>query len=279
MLLDGPTVVKAAPAQVSAPSGWGSPGVRHVILHYHLFKNAGTSLDRAFQDNFSSEWVNADTGNKKIPTDSLVAFIRQHPHGRVFSAHNMTLPPPVIDGVAIFPVTLARHPIDRVLSIYRFERQQQSNTPGARHAKELDFAGYVRWRLGRDRLLTHFLINHFSAAPPGQVGTLSAAIAQCHQMPFIGIVEKYNLSLDVLARLLRPAFPHIRLPSYRLNANAERANMLTERLAQTKAELGDELFEELLDRNNDELQLYEYLSRRLDLQATPATEATLIPKM
>jgi predicted DNA-binding protein len=98
-------------------------------------------------------------------------------------------------------------------------------------------------------------------------------------MPFIGIVEKYSLSLDVLARLLRPVFPDIQLRSYRLNANAERANMLSERLAQTKAELGHELFEELLNRNNDELQLYEYLSRRLDLQATPANEATLIPKM
>ena len=34
--------------------------MKTVILHYHLFKNAGTSLDAAFKENFSEEsgeWV------------------------------------------------------------------------------------------------------------------------------------------------------------------------------------------------------------------------------
>src|SRR5207249_3356148 len=69
------------------------------------------------------------------------------PHVRAISSHQAAPPAPTIRGREVFTSILIRDPIARIRSIYEFERGQQISTPGALKAKELDFKGYVDWRL------------------------------------------------------------------------------------------------------------------------------------
>jgi hypothetical protein len=69
-----------------------------VILHYHLFKNAGTSLDVAFKDNFSEEqgeWVTREfPAQLNENREKVKQWIIDNPQARCFSSHTAILPPP-----------------------------------------------------------------------------------------------------------------------------------------------------------------------------------------
>ena len=97
--------------------------MRTVVLHYHLFKNAGTSVDRILQDNFANTWVTeefpASGGNN---TDRVEAWIADTPDAVAFSSHTMMGPLPAVPGVRVIPVMLLRDPVARIRSAYRFER-------------------------------------------------------------------------------------------------------------------------------------------------------------
>ena len=123
--------------------------MRRVILHYHLFKNAGTSLDHVLRQNFWGRWATAEFSMAAENTAEVAEWITQLPDMVAFSSHTMIGPLPQIDGVTVTPVVLLRDPVARIHSAYRFERHQQAETFGARLAQGHDFAGYVHARLAR----------------------------------------------------------------------------------------------------------------------------------
>src|SRR2546421_347714 len=60
---------------------------------------------------------------------------------------------PKIRGYTVISSILIRDPVARIRSIYAFERQQATVSPGAQKAKELDFKGYVEWRLSNSPVM------------------------------------------------------------------------------------------------------------------------------
>ncbi|WOD06199.1 hypothetical protein [Marinomonas sp. GJ51-6] len=105
--------------------------MKTVILHYHLFKNAGTSLDAAFKENFSveqGEWVTREFSAQPAKNrEELKQWIIDNPQAKCFSSHTAIFPVPHIDGINIIPVIFYRHPIDRIASAYSFEKKQGGN--------------------------------------------------------------------------------------------------------------------------------------------------------
>ena len=117
---------------------------RCVILHYHLFKNAGTSLDNFLKENFADQWRNHESKSGKWQSENVGQYLNQNRNLRVLSSHKAQLPVPEVPETLVFPVLFVRHPIDRVRSIYQFERNQNVNSLGARMAKKLlQFIGLV----------------------------------------------------------------------------------------------------------------------------------------
>ncbi|MGR3732958.1 sulfotransferase family 2 domain-containing protein, partial [Pseudophaeobacter sp.] len=143
---------------------------RTVILHYHLFKNAGTSLDQILKRNFGDRWVTREFSMKGGDNSAQLAdWIREEKDAVAFSTHTGAGPVPEIEGVRVVSVMLLRDPIVRIRSAYQFERKQCADTLGARLAKEVDFETYVRTRLEmpHDRQCRNFHTHRLASMVPG----------------------------------------------------------------------------------------------------------------
>jgi hypothetical protein len=203
-------------------------------------------------------------------TDYLVA----HTDIKVLSSHSALMPVPVIEGANIYPVIFIRHPIDRVRSIYDFERKQTHVTEGSKMAKITDLCGFVEWRLQRkgDRSLRNFQTHRFAAAVPAlaEVSEAERALLAIDALPFIGIVEQYDRSLARLQDWLSPVFEGIELQPTKANVTQRSDHSLDERLAALRAELGPTLYKALVDENQSDLNLYNAVIAQAARQAAPS---------
>jgi hypothetical protein len=259
-----------------APNGSESPGPtlhasaaqRPVILHYHLFKNAGTSVDELLRQNFGSNWAAQEFGGTRRDNAAAVAdFIRNNPRLCAISSHTALLPVPSIAGVNIFPIIFIRHPIDRLRSVYDFERRQNVNTAGARLAKTHDFAGYLRelLRNPRHRQIRNFQTFRLSHNEPARrTSELECALATILAFPFVGLVERFDGSLRELEARLRPLIPEFRVQPVHRNAALSRPAALADRLAGVAATLGRELYDEICTANADDLAIYNRMAARFE---------------
>ena len=202
---------------------------RTIILHYHLFKNAGTSLDVILKRNFGARWVTAEFAGEGVGnTAAVVDWIQANPQAVAFSSHTAQGPLPQIDGVKIISVMFLRDPLDRIRSAYQFERYQGVETWGAKLAASTDFAGYVRARLARpgDRQCRNFQTYRLALlAPPsppgGQNGPepeLGRALRALATLSFVGLVAEFDRSGAQLARLVQSDFPAFHWASVRANS-------------------------------------------------------------
>jgi hypothetical protein len=213
---------------------------RTIILHYHLFKNAGTSLDLILKRNFGHRWVTAEfpmagPGNRGLGnTDQVADWIRANPQAVAFSSHTAQGPIPQIDGVKIISVLFLRDPIARIRSAYAFERGQGAQTWGAELAAALDFAGYVGARLAQkgDRQCRNFQTYRLAMlAPPGPEVTsetdaeLARAKRGLAMLSCVGLVAEFDRSVARLARLVQHDFAAFHWTPVRANSSAPRPEM------------------------------------------------------
>lgn len=106
-------------------------------------------MDKILKENFKEGWHEHEGPSSGWKSSDVAAYLEQNKHITVLSSHTALLPVPKLPNTTIYPIIFIRHPIDRIRSIYEFERKQIAETEGAIKAKELDLAGYIEWRLSR----------------------------------------------------------------------------------------------------------------------------------
>jgi hypothetical protein len=242
---------------------------RNVIVHYHFFKNAGTSLDHLLKQAFPEAWRQLEADERgAITAERLLDEFREKPELQVISSHTARLSLPTAEDIRVFPLVFLRHPLDRILSVYQFERKQTEETEGSVQARKLDLPAFVEWRLARPR---DFSFRNFQAhrlaglASDCETGDLfERGLKGLQNLPFVGLVEAFDESISVLERWLKPDFPAIRLGTARLNVTQSGDSSLIERLAQLKTTLGPERHARLLRENEADLKLYHHVARMYD---------------
>jgi len=98
--------------------------VRSVIIHYHLFKNAGTSIDHILKTHFAKRWTELEQEDEQPRPVEVLTYLRQQSQIQAISSHTAQLPVPIHPDIAFFPIVFVRHPLDRIASAYSFERKQ-----------------------------------------------------------------------------------------------------------------------------------------------------------
>ena len=242
----------------STPQPAGS--LRPLVVHYHLFKNAGTSVDTILRANFAEHWRTAEFANEpRAQLRQLTQILLENREMVALSSHTLQVLPENIAGTAIFPIVFLRHPLDRLKSAHNFERVQEADTPGVRLAKLYDFAGYIRMRLShpKDRACRDF--QTWRLAMFGRSGIeseIERALKVADELPFVGLVDAFTQSMQALERMLKPVFPNFRSFEVRENSTTAAHFGLDERLAQIREELGENLFEIVSKANEGDLQLF-----------------------
>jgi len=251
--------------------------VKNVLLHGHIFKNAGTTLDWSLARSFGDSFLDhrRDDLMRQHGAAHLVDTLHSSPELRAVSSHHMPQMPAEAGECRFFRLYLLRHPILRVRSVYEFEREQDAETPGARAAKEKDLKEYVDWRMQRNvgptvrNFQCRYLAGRFSPGK-GKLTDLeyfTAAARALQEVEFIGVVEMYDESMVMAERLLRPLFPDIDLAHVPQNVSRSGKDKRTpeEKLARLSSKLG-ELQKTLLDNNSYDLALYQMALARLEAE-------------
>ena len=244
---------------------------RNVIVHYHLFKNAGTSIDRLLNKNFAEKWVSFDgnTAGNIISCKELEKTISENTDAVAFSSHQIVPPLPEIAG-SVFPVVFLRDPLDRVKSAYLFEWQKQLGLENPKGSlKEYVTEKFKNKRSSavddfQTMRLSNIQKNRFGSSQASDETILEQAFEFISSLSFIGIVDRFDLSVEFLEDYLKPAFPQFKSSNIAANTLQDITLSLEKKKADIHAELGDELFEMIVSRNAMDEKLYQYGVKHFD---------------
>lgn len=251
---------------------------RHVLLHAHMFKNAGSTLDNSLQRSFAAGFVDhRDDEAMRRGAGYLGPYILDHPEIRSLSSHWITFPLPQIDGVSLHLAMLFRDPLQRILSVYRFERRQQYDSPGTIKARALDLPGYVRWRLqeGTGPVIRNFQARFCSGRYRDEdlENMYQQSLGLIQGTPLVGLVERYDESMALFEYHLRPFFPGIDLSGRAVNTSDDEPLDREQRRQRALQELAP-VMAEVIAANQYDLKLYDEVRARFEqaLLAVPGLE-------
>ena len=244
--------------------------MRFVIVHYHLYKNAGSTIDSILDRNFhqgARGHIEGPLPWSTLSTSDLLDFVTQNPELQAVSSHQARLPIPRHPEIRFLPIVLLRHPIDRVRSVYQFERNQSPDSPSASTAiaHKSDFKSFVEWVVDRDAtgVCRNFQVLQFStdmrdiAEARATPDDYHVARARLKALPAFGLVECFDESLSRFRQWLAPYFGKLDFSYEPVNVSQPGTLTLQERLEAMRWELGPTLYRELLEHNALDLLLYE----------------------
>jgi hypothetical protein len=238
-----------------------------VLLHAHLFKNAGTTFDWSLKRHFGDRFCDhRDDVQMRGNSAYLKRFLEENNELQALSSHWLPLPPPSIEDRRLLPVLFLRDPIERIASVYEFERRQELDHPGTLKARESSFQDYVRWRLEERTgpVIRNYQVRMLSGAYPGDGSEqqFERALALLDALPVVGLVECYRQSIVLIERALTGEFPGLDLsfrPQNVRDASDQRSHR--ERRASVESRLGP-LREAVIAANQYDLRLYAAVKER-----------------
>ena len=239
------------------------------FVHYHIFKNAGSSVTRALQEVFGdawSSWEGLSPADAK-PAAWVSEFLDSRPDVKAFCTHHGRPPLPA-DCV---PIAFLRNPIERSHSVYRFLRL--TNNPDHPHITNQSFAEWIDWALETPYgvVIRDYQTLHLSKASFGPGGVLQARATAADldeartliaEWPAIGIVADFEASIANFNERYREWLP-APLPSYRENVTRSDSSSEEERIEEVRRQLGSHLFERLVEANRFDLLLYQDIAAKV----------------
>ena len=246
-----------------------------LLIHYHIFKNAGTSFEWTLQEVFGERFRQYDSPHPggHVRARDIARLARAEPHLCAISSHQATPPAPRLLGRHVLTSILIRDPIARIGSIYSFERKQEAETPGAVQAKKLDFKGYVEWRLQTSPAMfcnyqVHLCAGRHARSFDCGKRELEAAIIRLDAIDIVGTVQRYGEWLALAQDTLNKAYGAIALKAVHHNQSRDRPIASeSDTLDRLQSDLGPQLTSELLERNELDMCLHQVadalLTRRL----------------
>lgn len=112
---------------------------RYVIVHYHIFKNAGSTIEHILEREFGGRFatVHGSDPDATLDAEELEEFLRQQPAIEAVSSHHLRYPKPVGRHAVYFDCCFLRDPIARLYSCYDHYRRGGVGSPYAGWAQSL----------------------------------------------------------------------------------------------------------------------------------------------
>lgn len=243
---------------------------RVILLHCHIFKNAGSTIDEILKRNFghSARFKESNDG-QFLSSETIVNSCLADSEIRSLSSHKIALLPPRHPQILFIPLVMIRNPLDRLGSIYSFYRRQKSSFTNheCTLAKRLSFKEFVEIHLhsGNDSSFANLQTQFFLEPGVGlSEKTWPLAEKTFLESPCVGLVEKFDESMVLWAEYLTAYFTGFDFSYLKANASGGRANKLDTRLAELEASLGEVLCNDFRERNEFDYRLYSLASEKVD---------------
>lgn len=244
-----------------------------MLIHYHIFKNAGSTIDWILQKNFGKDALKLDESNPDghIKPQTMLEFLHEHPSPKSFSSHQLRFPTPQNQDYRFLPIVFIRHPIDRIFSIYHFlhHNPDVNELNDILKANNSTLKDFVQFNLKsnpkrmRDNQLK-FLARRGKIRLYGK-HYLFRAYRTIKKCTVLGIVERMDDSLVLAEEILQNYFPEIDLAYVAQNIRTRNPS-LEKRIEEGKDEIGETLMNKLITINKWDFSLYKYANNELNLR-------------
>jgi hypothetical protein len=236
--------------------------MRLVILHYHIFKNAGSTIEDILDHSFGERFANVDTpaGEGLISNPDLVRFFDARPGLRAFSSHQVRHPLPEAPGYLFFDICFLRDPIDRIRSIYTyFRRKPNPADPMSALANRTALGDFIAGMIQDFPLFVkNVQVNLLACAGDSdepQPRDLDLATGRMMATSFLGVVDCFDQSVAAGAHALRCAFPELDCARPAVNVSDGLEGTVASRTEDLRRACTPEVFEELQRLNALDRQL------------------------
>ena len=189
--------------------------MRHIILHHHIFKNAGSTLDFTLARQFGTTFGYLENGGEPVHESMLVDFLDANPHIGVVSSHHLygeSFDPVLRNhGYRVFDMALVRRPMQRLLSVYKYLRRTPSTLPLWRQASELEIRDFLHLLIESnpheiDNPQVNIFANRgFYARPVGEPD-LAAAWERYRRYSLCGPVERFDEAMVTVEYFNSPIY-------------------------------------------------------------------------
>lgn len=231
------------------------------IVHHHIFKNAGTSIDDGLKEVLGDEWASFEgEGPHDIKSNKdIERYFLSHPNLRAVSTH---LGRPQLPLENYLPIVFLRHPFLRAKSVYEFTRRDATQ-PFALSASGT-FADYLNWVCEKNLgsiVVRNYQVVHLSEASFNSKGILHAQasednLAECigmlNKWPFVGIVEDFGGSMHLLNKVLTDYDMGFIVPQKHSNKTTNDV------LCQNLYDIPKSLYEDFMEMNQLDTSLYQF---------------------
>ena len=248
---------------------------RQVILHYHIFKNAGTTVESILKNNFRARFARFDSDdyNSTLSYEALLEFLAVHPEVVAVTSHHLRLPKPVDDRFVFHDILFLRHPVARLWSTYEFYRRSDLETdPLAGAAKARSAQEFFQLLIDDYPFHSNNAQVNLLASAGGKLPSDSdvpRAAEVIRQAPALGVAELFDESTVVAESCLGRAFRGLDFSYVAQNVSAGRPMSLDAQLERFQQHCGTEIFNRIITLNQLDLALvkvaHEEVLRRFHL--------------
>lgn len=200
--------------------------LRHVFIHHHVFKNAGTSLDDALERFFGADFgsIHDPSAQGAILEDDLIGYLNGRPSLSAVSSHHFHGRRFAAKGFAFFELALIRRPMARFVSIYRHTRRESGEVGDA--ARRLSIDLFVRDLIDRsphqvDNPQVNIFANHGFYGRATNDSDLARARERLSSFSLCAPVERFEEALVTLEYFNAPVFGQLDLAFIRQNVSED----------------------------------------------------------
>lgn len=245
---------------------------RIVCLHFHIFKNAGTTIEWILEKNFPKNAVRMDLERLRgiLPMNVVIDYLRRHQNVEAFSSHQISFPLSRVEEFLFIPILFIRHPIDRAVSVYYFNRTRSDIvTEAVTQARKLSLSDYIQWHLKHEHNITMknfqvFFLSRDENFQPHSLDNCNLALERAKSCSILGVADKFDESMVLAEEVLRPYFKNIDMSYVKQKISSGRELSLTDRLESTKLEISGSVMDELVKHNRLDLELYSLVNKEVD---------------
>jgi hypothetical protein len=239
-----------------------APEHRWVLLHYHLFKNAGSTIEYLLHRTFGARFatLHGPDPSSFLTASDVKAFLLLHPELAAVSSHHLRYPKPVIPRVIIFDLCFFRDPLQRLWSMFKYLQRSEPVDEFSSFPKSMNAQTFFGELLEQhptvvNDVQVNILANRGEYTRPPSEPDLRIALDYLRQISVLGVVDLFDESALAAEYFLRPTFPTLQFQYVKQNVDPTGSIGLDVEMEQFRTAVGGSIYGELERMNRLDTEL------------------------